>query len=98
LIDAALEYFEEFQVRVAGVLDVVRQGLLDVADIAGLKIHGAGPGTGSEDRHPSFSREKILPFVRVLVPVQFADPSRMNRDDRGGDRSGNLEHVRIDDA
>ena len=79
LVDVALEHFEEFEVGVAGVLEVVGQGFLDVADVAGLEVHGAGAATGGEDGHAAFAGHEVFPFVGVLVPVEFMGKNCLER-------------------
>jgi hypothetical protein len=78
--------------------DIVGQGLLNVAHVAGFEIHGAGAASGGKDGHAALAREEVLPFVGVRVPVQFANTARLDGDDGGCDRGGYLERARVDDA
>ena len=55
LIVIRLEHFQEFQVRGAGVFDVVRQRFKNVADVAGFEVHGARAAAGGEDGHAAFA-------------------------------------------
>src|SRR4029077_9201448 len=87
-----------FEVGGAGVLNVVGQGFLDVANIAGLEVHGAGSAPGGEDGHAAFTAHVVLPFVGVLVPVEFADASGMNGDDGGGHGGGDFKFGGVHDA
>ena len=50
----------------------MQQGLFHVADVAGVVA-------GGDDGHPSLARNVVLPFVGILVPVQFAQSTGMER-------------------
>jgi hypothetical protein len=63
-----------------------------------LGIHGTGVAVSCEDCHSSFASHVILPFIGILVPVQFAQSSGMDDDMRRRDRIRGLENLRIDDA
>ena len=80
MIEAALEHLQEDQVRIPCILDVMEQGFFNVPDVSLLKVHGAGAVTCGHHSHSSFARDVILPFVGVRVPVQFPQPSGVNRD------------------
>jgi len=98
LVDVALEHFEEFEVGGAGVLDVVGQSFLYVADVAGLEVHGAGAAFGGENGHAALSCHEVLPFVGVLVPMEFTDAAGMDGDDGGGHGGGDFEFGGVHDA
>src|SRR5262245_53930689 len=70
----------------------------NVADVAGLEIHGTRASASGEDGHTAFAGNEVHPFIGIRVPVEFADASRFYRDHGGGDVGGGLEGVRIDDA
>src|SRR5580658_1620363 len=97
LIEAALEHLQKLEVGVARILHVVGQCLEHIANVSSLKVHGAGAASGSEHGHPSGTADVVLPFVGIGMPVQFAYPSRMNRDYGGCNRGGYFERARIDD-
>ncbi len=78
LIHVALEHLQKFQVRVTRILNVVRQRLLYISDIACLKIHRARPSSRGEYRHSARAADEVLPFIRIRMPVQFAYTARMN--------------------
>src|SRR5260370_13789048 len=80
LIEAALEHLQEDQVCIPCILDVMQQGFFHVPDVSRLKVHSASLVTRRHNSHSSFSRDVILPFVGVRVPVQFPHSSRVNRD------------------
>src|SRR5271154_3005646 len=48
---------------VARILDVMGQRLEDVANVSGLKVHGAGAASGGEYSHAPLSADVVLPFV-----------------------------------
>ena len=98
LVIAALEHLQKFQVGAAGVLDVVWQCFLDVADVTHFEVHCSGAGARSEDGHAAFAADVELPFVGVGVPVQLAHASGFYRDDGRGDGGGDFEATGIDDA
>src|SRR5207302_4182920 len=78
-IDLA-EHLQEYQIGVAGVLDVVQQGLLHVSDVSLLKIHCPLSVPRRDHCHSSLATDVVLPFVRVWMPVQFPQSSGMNGD------------------
>src|SRR6478735_2382535 len=80
----ASEHFEELQVGVARVLDVMPEVLLDVADVARVEVHGDGVGAGVEHRHLPFALDPVLPFIGVGVPVHLAQSTRAYRYECGG--------------
>src|ERR1700682_5110987 len=80
LIEAALEHLQEDQVCVACIFDVMQQGFFHVPDVSRLKVHGASAVTCRDHSHSCLACDVVLPFVGVGVPVQFPQPSRMNRD------------------
>jgi hypothetical protein len=53
----------------------MRKRLLYVANVASLEIHGTGVAVSCENCHPPFASHAILPFISILVPVQFAQSS-----------------------
>ena len=85
LIDVALEHLQKFEVGIARVLDVVRQRLLDIANIARFEIHRTSAASRGEDGHSSLPAHEVLPLVGIWMPVQFADPARMHSHDRRRD-------------
>src|SRR5580700_5786467 len=85
------EHLEELQVRVACVLDVVSEVLLDVADVARVEVHGDGVRAGVEDRHLPFALDPVLPFIGVGMPVHLPQAAGTHRDQRGSDGRGNRE-------
>jgi hypothetical protein len=55
-------------------------------------------GHGGEDGHAAFACDEVLPFVGVLVPVEFTDAAGMDGDDGGGHGGGNFKFGGVDDA
>ena len=96
LVDRALEHFQKFQIRRPGVFNVMRQGFLNVPDVATLEILGSRPPAGREHRHPPLARIEKLPLIRIGVPVQFAQPARLQRHHRRR-RGRHRKTLRIDD-
>ena len=86
LVLVALEHLKKYEILGPRILDVMRKRLLDVANVALLEIHGTGVAVSCEDCHSSFASHVILPFIGILVPVQFAQSSGMNDDMRRRDR------------
>ena len=72
LVDAALEHFEVFLGRWRRCFGCSGEGFLDVADVTGLEVHGVGGAAGGEDCYAAFACHEALPFLGVLVPVEFA--------------------------
>lgn len=61
-------------------------------------VAAAGARSRGEDGHSSLSGEIVLPFVGVLVPVQFPNAAGMNGDDCGGDGFGDSEFAGVHDT
>ena len=97
LIEAALEHLQKFEIGIAGILDVMGQRFEDIADVSGLKVHGASAASRGENRHSSGAADKVLPFISIGMPVQFANASGMDGDDCGRDRRRDFELAGIDD-
>src|SRR5258708_28540384 len=97
LIEAALEHFQKFQVGVARVLNIVGQRFLDIANVPGLKVRSTGAASGCEHRHSSCTADEVLPFVGIGMPVELANPSRMDGYHRRRNRGGNVEVAGIND-
>src|SRR6266403_334313 len=76
----------------------MQQGFFHVPDVSRLKIHGASTVTSRHHSHSSLTRDVVLPFVGVGVPVQLTQPSRVKRDHCHRNISRNLEVARINDA
>ncbi len=72
----AAERFDEDQVIVTRVLDVVAAVAPDQADIAGPEVGGVGVRAGVEHRHPRGTFQEVLPLVGVRVPVQLPHRAR----------------------
>ena len=70
-IDLA-EHLQEHQIGVACVLDVVELGLLDVPNVSLLKVHGASLVACGDHGHSAFAADKVLPLVRIWMPMQFS--------------------------
>ena len=86
------------QVGVAGILDVVPEVPLDIADVARVEIHRDSIRARVEHRHGAFALNPVLPFVGVGVPVHFAQGTGMDRQQRGGYRRGDGEVSAVGDA
>jgi hypothetical protein len=81
----AAERFDEDQVVVAGVLDVVAAVAFDEADVAGPEVGGVGVRPGVEHRHPGGAFQVVLPLVGVGVPVQLTDAAGLEVHVHAGD-------------
>src|ERR1700753_3455314 len=92
------EHFEELQVGVARVLDVVSEVLLDVADVACVEVHCDGIWTGVEDRHLSFALDPVLPLIGVGMPVHLAQAAGTHRYKRCSNRCRNREVAAVSDV
>src|ERR1700728_411297 len=73
----------------------MRQRLLNIANVSGLKVHGASAASGSENGHSSSTAHVVLPFVGIGMPMQFPYPSRMDGHYGRGNRRGHFELARI---
>jgi hypothetical protein len=62
-----------------GILDVMQQRLLHIADVARLKIHRACAISSRDNRHSPFPGDKVLPLVCVWMPMQRDQPHRVYR-------------------
>src|SRR5258706_14621985 len=80
LVKAALEYFQEDQVCIPSILNVVQKRFLHVPDVSRLKVHRPSAVACRHDSNPSLSTDEVLPLVAVWMPVQFPQPSRVNGD------------------
>src|SRR2546429_3710146 len=98
LVIAALEHFQEFQVVAAGVFDVMRQRLLYVAHVTGFKVHCSRAASCGEHGHAPLAADEELPFVSIGMPVQLAQTTGLQGDQRGGDILRDLEIARVNDA
>src|SRR5215469_1250612 len=96
LIKAALEHLQKLKLCIPRVLDIMRQRLLDIANVPSLKVHRARTPSSSEYRHPSVTADVVLPLVGIRMPMQFANCSRSDRNDRGCDCRRDFEPTRID--
>src|SRR5260370_753978 len=91
------EHFEELQVGVACVLEIVPEVLLGVPDGARVEVHCDGVRASVEDRHLPFALDPVLPFIGVGVPVHLPQAAGMHRYQRGGDGCGNGEVAAVGD-
>ncbi len=80
LVLRAFEHLKKYEILGSRILDVMRKRLLYVANVAFLEIHGTGVAVSCENCHSSFASHVILPFIGILVPVQFAQSSGMDDD------------------
>src|SRR5260370_4259618 len=79
LIVAALEHLQEDQVRVTCILNVMQQRFLHVPDVSRLKVQRASAVASRHHSHASLPTDVILPLVGIGMPVQFPQPSWLNR-------------------
>ncbi len=73
----------------------MRKGAIDVADVAGLEVHGAGTSASGEDGHASATLYVVLPLILVGVPVKFAETAGLECDD-GSSNVGGGKVFRVD--
>ena len=59
------ENFDISQVLIAGVVNVVRQSLRDIARIAGFEVHSMGAGASAHYGHARIAADIVLPFVGI---------------------------------
>ena len=71
LVKAALEHFQEDEICIPRVFDVMQKRLFDVADISRLKVHRASLVTRRHHCHSCLAGDVILPLVGIGMPVQF---------------------------
>jgi hypothetical protein len=71
---------------------------LHVTDVSGLEIlrHHLRPGV--EHRHRRLSGDVILPFIRIRVPMHFAQAAGVYGDQGRGDGLRRLEIAAVGDA
>ena len=77
LAQAGVEDFQENQVGVAHVLDIVAVAAVDAADVAGIEVGGHRFWPGVEHRHLCCALDVVLPLVGGQVPVQLARAARV---------------------
>ena len=82
----------------AGVFDVMRQRLLYVAHVTGFKVHCSRAASCGEHGHAPLAADEELPFVSIGMPVQLAQTTGLQGDQRGGDILRDLEIARVNDA
>src|SRR5206468_5372359 len=90
--------FQIAEIPVPGVLDVMRQRLLNVTYIARIEVHCAGTGAGADYCHACFAADVVLPLVGILMPMQFAHTARVHGNDRDGDGGRFFERGGVYDA
>ncbi len=90
------EHLEVDHVLAAGVLDVVRQGLRHVADVARPEADRARVRVVLEQRHAGLAGDVILPFGDVGMPVQLPHRSRLDHHIGHRDLLGEREDGRVD--
>ena len=86
LVLVALEHLKKYEILGPRILDVMRKRLLDVANVPFLEIHSTRITLSRENRHPPFASYVVLPFIGVLMPVQFPHSPGANDDMRRRDR------------
>src|SRR6201987_3758638 len=79
------EYLEVLQLGVGEVLDIMTSVAFDNGDVARVEVLGLRFGAGSEhpDLRPTF--DEICPFIGIGVPMQLAQATRDQSDERRGD-------------
>lgn len=85
-IVAALEHLQESQGRAPGVLDVVPHREWHLAHVSRREIERSCMSIRGKDAHPGLPFDVVLPLVRVRVPVQLADATRLDFDQGGRNR------------
>src|SRR5260370_6732777 len=63
---------EKDQIRVTKVFNIMGPGSFDVAHITLTKVHGASVSPCGKHGHAALSFHEVLPFILVLMPVEFA--------------------------
>jgi len=71
----APEHFEELQVGVADVLDIMPIAALYVAYVSGVKVHSDGSWPGVENGHASLTLDPVLPFIGIRMPMHLPESS-----------------------
>src|ERR1700748_3053348 len=66
------EGFEEDQIRIPCVLDVMRSVRGNIANIVCVEIHGSSVVHGEEDRHTALAGNIELPLGCIGMPMKFA--------------------------
>ena len=59
----------------------MEQSLLDVSDVALLKVYRASFVACVYHGHSPLAVNVVLPLIRIWMPVQFPQPTRMNGDE-----------------
>src|SRR2546430_2603626 len=76
----------------------MRQRLLYVAHVTGFKVHCSRAASCGEHGHAPLAADEELPFVSIGMPVQLAQTTGLQGDQRGGDILRDLEIARVNDA
>lgn len=97
LEDISVEYLEEFERGIAGVLDVMTHACRDVSDVTSLIIKCPGIRLRREDGYSGCTLNEETPFVLGRMPVEFPDRTRFHSDLGRSDSFRNLERGGIDD-
>src|SRR5260370_3271720 len=86
----AIEQREKFRRLAAHLLDKMTEALLDKANLPRPELFGARPAMRPEHRHPRVPADVVLPFIRIRMPVHFAQRPGLqvlqHRRQRGVDR------------
>ena len=77
LIVGAVKADQDAADLVAGVLNVVARPHRSVADVAGFELVDDGISLGKKHTHFCRAADVVLPLVRIRMPVQLAQSSRL---------------------
>src|SRR5258706_10394571 len=80
-----LEHFQKDTVGAASVFDVMGRNPGNKANIVCIEVHRAGSSLVHDYGHPSFASEPELPLACIRIPMQFAQGSCLESNDRGSD-------------
>src|SRR5260370_8844071 len=80
-----LEHFQKSGVGAAGVFDVMGRNPGNKANIVCIEVHRAGSSLVHDYGHPSFASEPELPLACIRMPMQFAQGSWLESNERGSD-------------
>ena len=97
LVFIGLEHFQIDQIGVTRVFHVVAKGARDEAHVPGVEVRRARLAAVEEHRHAAFALKVVLPFVRVLVPMQFPQAAGFDDDVRRRDGRCNRKVSGVDD-
>src|SRR5262249_26040654 len=93
-----LEHFQEDDITLAGVLDVMSRNSWNEAYIVCVEVHRAGLSFIHDYAHASLTREPKLPLASIRMPVQFTQRAGSESNQGGGDVLGNGKIAGVDDS